>query len=229
MHKQHLALLQKAGAAWEDILGKASPSVSGGAGWAHCGQSEQAGWGVEGRWPAAPKHIILRTQPGHTSQSPELPGQEGKRTQVTSWFKSFDLEGGGSPLRFYEMKSGNKARRFAAPTYLFSHVRKMTDAETLQSAALVFRGSSALPRGSPPLRAAGGGHRLGHAEPRPPGAGATSGSGRRSEPGGGAALAGLDNREAPAGLRGRQVDPSPRPAGPRGGRCQGCSRSLLCG
>lgn len=67
------------------------------------------------------------------------------------------------------MKSGNKARRFAAPTYLFAHVRKMTDADTLQSAALVFRGSSALPRGSPPLRAVGGGTVSGTRSPALPG------------------------------------------------------------
>ena len=103
---------------------------------------------MEGRRPEAPKHI-LGTQPGHTSQSPEPLGREGKRIQITSWFKSFDL-GRGIPF-ISAMKPGTKARRFVAPTHLFACVRKMTKAERP-----AFRGSSALPRGSPPLRAAAG-------------------------------------------------------------------------
>lgn len=166
---------------------------------------------MEGRRPAAPKHI-LGTQPGHTSQSPEPPGREGKRTQVTSWFKSFDL---GREIPFISaMKPGTKAGTKVRCTNPPICIHPKDDRGGESGLSGFQRPSPGLPA-SPRSRRR---HRLQHAEPRPPRAGATSGSGRRSERGGGAARAGLDNREAPARRLGRQVGPSLGPAGLQGCR-----------
>lgn len=164
----------------------------------------------------------LRIQPRHTSQSPGLPAPEGKQTQATSWFKSFDWGEGGIPLRLLRNEVRTKARGFGCTTYVHASEDDRCRGSTVRGDSGFARRSPG-PGGSPPLRAAAAaGHRLAHAEPgpappraQPARAGATSGSGSRSERGGGDARAGLDNPEAPAGRRGRQVGTSPRAAAAR--------------
>lgn len=154
--------MQKAGCAGEDILRKAAQGIWGR--WEGTAWATQAGSGGEGEsrgrdgWPAVAAYN-LRIQPRHPSQSPGLPAPEGKQTQATSWFKSFDWGEGGIPLRLLRNEVRTKARGFGCTNPPMCTRPRMTDAEALQSAEI--RGSHAGPR-------APGGPRL-SAQPPPPG------------------------------------------------------------